>query len=148
MLTFGKSNYVTRDTQAALDEFNLADSLLTSKIYYSTNVVKLAEKASLIIDTLSDKVKKCLFEAVVKDHLLYREEFMQAPYLISSSYERDEKEDYICRFLKSFPEEYRKIFKSLDSELFYHIINKPVWESTPYRTFFFTFFCYSIGLFA
>ena len=132
MLTFGNSNYVTRDTQAALDEFNLADSLLISKIHYSSNVVKLAEKATLIIDTLSDKVKKCLFEAVVKDHIIYREEFLQAPYLISSTYETDTKEDYICKFLKRFPEEYRKIFKSLDSELFYNIINKPVWESDPY----------------
>ena len=81
MLKIEKPYYVTHEKQAALDEFNLPDSLLISKIYYSKNVVKLAEKAILISDSLSEKVKQCLFEALVKDHILYREEFVNHPAL-------------------------------------------------------------------
>ena len=83
-----KPYYLTHEKKAALDKFDLPDSLLISKIYYSKNVVNLAEKAILILDNLSEKVKQRLFEALVKDNILYREEFIQAPHLISSIYVR------------------------------------------------------------
>lgn len=119
--------------QQALNEFNFSDDDLLDKISFSKNIVELADKATLILDTLSKKVKTSLYEALVKDHMLYRDEFINSEYFIASKHEFSQDEDYICKFFKVFPKQYRETFKTLDEQLFNSVINKPVWEQNEFK---------------
>ena len=92
-------------------------------------LVLFAKKIQSFNGLQSKQVENKFFETLVKSHILYRQEFIEATSINAKTDSREanrDYEDYITHFFKIFPKTYRDIFKKLDLELFESIITKPI----------------------
>lgn len=71
----------------------------------------------------SDRVENNFFELLVKDHIIFKRDYMQQESLIESSTHQSYK---VIKFMKMLPVAYIKKFESIDSELLNSLFEKPV----------------------